>query len=350
MSGITGTAAGLEFGVYLPQVSLGFEQMLGRALECERLGYDALWLYDHLYAPSLPAVPSLEPWTLATALLARTSRLRVGHLVLCNNFRHPALLAKMATTLDVISAGRLEFGIGSGSVPDEHDQAGLPWGSPRERSERLGEALEIITRLFDSSSGEPAVSYEGSYYKVHDLPNLPGPVQRPRPPIHIGGAGPRLTLPLVARYADVWNIPTYALDRIGELADALDRECERIGRDPASIRRSVEAVMVIAREDRLDEAMARARRHYGGPGYGLAEGGFTGTPGRVADRIAELAARGFSSFIFFTQDRASTQTLELFASEVMSQFPRLRPPAGGPVDGPAGGPVDAGRGLLLDIE
>jgi len=116
MADMTGTTAGLEFGVYLPQVSLTFEQMLGRALECERLGYDALWLYDHLYAPGLPSVPSLEPWTLATALLARTSRLRAGHLVLCNNFRHPAVLAKMATTLDVISGGRLELGIGSGSV------------------------------------------------------------------------------------------------------------------------------------------------------------------------------------------------------------------------------------------
>src|SRR5215469_10125114 len=139
--------AGIEFGIYLPQVALTFEEILGRALECERLGYDSLWLYDHLYTPGLPQAPSLEAWTLATALLARTSRLRVGHLVACNNFRHPAVLAKMATTLDVISGGRLEFGIGSGSVEAEHEQAGIGWGSPRERSERLGEALEIITRM-----------------------------------------------------------------------------------------------------------------------------------------------------------------------------------------------------------
>jgi alkanesulfonate monooxygenase SsuD/methylene tetrahydromethanopterin reductase-like flavin-dependent oxidoreductase (luciferase family) len=342
MSDIAGTAAGLEFGIYLPQVSLGFDEMLGRALECERLGYDALWLYDHLYAPGLPGVPSLEPWTLATALLARTSRLRVGHLVLCNNFRHPAVLAKMAATLDVISGGRLELGIGSGSVQDEHDQAGLAWGSPRERAERLGEALEIITRMLDHDGAGPGTTYQGSHYAVHDLPNLPAPVQRPRPPVHIGGAGPKLTLPLVARYADVWNIPTYALDRIGELSTALDAECERIGRDPASIRRSIEAVMVVAGHDRLDDAMARARRHYGGPGYGLEEGGFTGAPQRVAGRIAELAGQGFSSFIFFTHDRASTQTLELFASEVMPQFARLRPPADVA--------VDAGPRLLLDIE
>jgi alkanesulfonate monooxygenase SsuD/methylene tetrahydromethanopterin reductase-like flavin-dependent oxidoreductase (luciferase family) len=320
MSDKTSPRAGLEFGIYLPQVALGFDQILDRALECERLGYDSLWLYDHLYAPGLPAQPSLEAWTLATALLARTSRLRVGHLVLCNNFRHPAVLAKMATTLDVISGGRLELGIGSGSVEVEHDQAGIGWGSPRERSERLGEAAEIITRMF----AEPVTTWEGTHYAVRDLPNLPAAVQRPRPPVHIGGAGPKLTLPLVARYADVWNVPTYALDRLDELNGVLDAECERIGRDPASIRRSVEAVLVVAPLARLDDALARARRHYGGPGFGLEEGGFTGTPERVAGRIAELAAKGFSGFVFFTHDRASTQTLELFAGEVMPRFARLR--------------------------
>ena len=310
--------AGIEFGIYLPQVAMGFGQVLDRALECERLGFDALWLYDHLYSPGQPDKPSLEAWTLATALLARTSRLRVGQLVLCNNFRHPALLAKMAATLDVISGGRLELGLGSGSVEEEHYQAGIAWGSARVRSERLGEALEIITRMFTGS----VTTWQGQHYRVRDLPSSPPPVQQPGPPIHIGGAGPKFTLPLVARYADVWNVPTYALDRITELSSALDAECERIGRDPASIRRSVEAVLAVAPPGRLDEVIATARRRYGSPGFGLEAGGFAGTPAQVGDRIAELAAAGFSSFVFFTHDRASTETLELFAGEVM---PRFRP-------------------------
>jgi F420-dependent oxidoreductase-like protein len=309
-------SAGIEFGIYLPQVAMGFERMLDRALECERLGFDALWLYDHFYSPGQPDKPSLEAWTLATALLARTSRLRVGQLVLCNNFRHPALLAKMAATLDVISGGRLELGLGSGSVEEEHHQAGIAWGSTRTRSERLGEALEIITRMFTGS----VTTWEGQHYRVRDLPSLPAPVQQPRPPVHIGGAGIKFTLPLVARYADVWNVPTYALDRITELSSALDAECERIGRDPASIRRSVEAVLAIAPPGKLDDALALARRRYGWPEFGLAAGGFTGPPARVTDRIAELAAAGFSSFVFFTHDRASTETLELFAREVMPRF------------------------------
>lgn len=306
----------MKFGIYLPQVAIGFEDILGRALECERLGYDGLWLYDHLYSPGQPDLPSLEAWTLTTALLARTTRLRVGQLVSCNSFRHPALIAKMAATADVISGGRLEFGIGSGSVELEHQQAGLPWGTARERAERLAEALEIITRMF---AGSP-VTWEGKHYAVRDLPSLPPPAQRPRPPIHVGGAGPRFTLPLVARHADVWNVPTYALDRLTELNGLLDAECEKIGRDPGEIRRSVEGVLVVAPPDQLDEAMARARRRYGWPGFGLDAGGFAGTPAQVTDRIAELAEAGFSSFVFFTHDRASTRTLELFAGEVMSRF------------------------------
>ena len=318
MEGTGEPAAGIEFGIYLPQVAMSFEQVLDRALECERLGFDALWLYDHLYSPGQPDKPSLEAWTLATALLARTSRLRVGQLVLCNNFRHPALLAKMAATLDVISGGRLELGLGSGSVAEEHHQAGIAWGPARERGDRLGESLEIITRMFTGS----VTTWQGQHYRVRDLPSLPPPVQQPGPPIHIGGAGPKFTLPLVARYADVWNVPTYALDRIAELSSALDAECERIGRDPASIRRSVEAVLAVAPPGRLEDALALARRRYGWPGFGLEAGGFAGPPARVGDRIAELAEAGFSSFVFFTHDRASTETLELFASEVM---PRFRP-------------------------
>ncbi|MCL2584623.1 MAG: TIGR03560 family F420-dependent LLM class oxidoreductase [Streptosporangiales bacterium] len=304
----------IEFGIYLPQVGLGFEDILDRARTMERLGYDALWMYDHLYAPGAPQAPSLEAWTLATALLARTSRLRAGHMVTCNNFRHPAVLAKMAATLDVISGGRLEFGIGSGSVELEHEQAGLPWGPARERSARLEESLEIITRMFAEPGG---ATFKGEHYEIRDLPCLPAPVQRPRPPVHVGGAGPKFTLPLVARYADVWNVPTYALDRVGELSRRLDEECEKIGRDPATIRRSVEAVLVIAEPADLDAALTRARRHYGHPGFGLDAGGLAGNPDQIAERISVLAGAGISSFVFFTHDRASTSTLELFAEAVM---------------------------------
>ncbi len=291
--------------------------MIERARAVEELGFDSLWLYDHLYSPGQPELPSFEGWTLATYLLAQTSRLRVGHLVLCNNFRHPALVAKMAATLDVLSGGRLELGLGSGSVASEHVESGLPWGTPDERWERLGEALELLTSMF---AGSPT-TFVGSHYQVADLPSLPLPVQTPRPPIHVGGVGPRRTLPLVARYADVWNIPTYGLAQWEESGRRLDAECEAIGRDPGSVRRSQEAVLVLAPDQStLVEARATALRRYGSPGFGLEAGGFVGTPPMVVDRIAALVEQGVSMFVFITHDRADRRTLELFADRVMPEF------------------------------
>ena len=307
----------IEFGIYLPQVSFAYEEILRRARHAEALGLHSVWFYDHLYSPGQPDRPSLEGWTLASYVLAETTRLRVGHLVLCNNFRHPALLAKMASTLDVLSGGRLELGLGSGSVPLEHEQAGLPWGALAERSERLGETLAILASMF----AEPSTSFTGRHYSVRDLPSLPVPLQRPGPPIHIGGIGPRTTLPLVARYADTWSIPTYGLAGWHERQAVLDEECQKVGRDPATIRRSHEAVLVLAPDEAaLPELRARAERRYGGAGWGLADGGYVGTPPMVVERIAESVRDGITLFIFFTYDRAAPETLELLAEQVMPAF------------------------------
>jgi len=316
----------VEVGIYIPQVAATFEELLQRALACEALGYDSFWVYDHLYAPNLPDRDALEGWTLATALLACTTRLRVGHLVLNNNFRHPALLAKMATTLDVISGGRLDFGIGSGSYEAEHHEGGFPWGPLAERSARLEEALEIITRMF----GQERTTFDGRWYQVHDLANLPRPVQQPRPPIHVGGIGERFTLPLVARFADVWNVPTYGLGVWPDRVPALEAACERVGRDPATIRHSLEAVLVVAADDAaLADARARAERRYAGPGWGLAEGGFVGTPPALVDRIGTLVEQGVSHFVFFLADRGERDMLHLLAEEVLPELSRpARPPAG----------------------
>jgi alkanesulfonate monooxygenase SsuD/methylene tetrahydromethanopterin reductase-like flavin-dependent oxidoreductase (luciferase family) len=303
----------IEVGIYLPQVSFSWEDMRSRALLVEELGFETLWLYDHLYSPMLPDLPSLEGWTLATALLTGTERLRVGHLVLCNQFRHPALLGKMASTLDVISGGRLELGIGSGSVEIEHHEAGLPWGSLAERTERLADTLEILTRMFAGGR----TTFDGAYYRLQDLPNLPAPVQHPRPPIHIGGVGRRNTLPLAARYADVWNIPTYALDRVEEVVAAVDGACRDAGRDPKTLVRSIEAVLVLASDDdAVADAMTKAGRRFGDTGYQLEAGGYIGTPETVAARIREHMALGFERFVFFTWDRGKEETLRLLAEEV----------------------------------
>ncbi len=306
-----------EVGVYVPQMGFSFADVLHRAKRCEELGIGSLWLYDHLYGPGVPNIPSLEAWTLATALLSRTDRLRVGHMVLCNQFRHPAVLAKMATTLDQISDGRLELGIGSGSIEDEHQRTGLPWGSFRERSERLGETLEILTQAFANER----VDFAGSHYTVRDMPIVPGPVQRPRPPIVVGGVGEKYTLPLVARYADVWNVPTYALGELEHKVAVLRSICAVVGRDPAEIVLSVEAVMALA-PDQASLAAVRevAERRFGGPGFGLREGGLVGTPSQIVDRIKEWESLGFGQIVLFTHDRASDATLDLLASDVIGNL------------------------------
>lgn len=307
----------LDIGVYVPQMGFSYQDVLHRAVRCEELGIGSLWLYDHLYGPGMPEIDSLEAWTLATALLARTERLRVGHMVLCNQFRHPVVLAKMATTLDQISAGRLQLGIGSGSVEDEHRRTGLDWGSFATRSARLAESLEILAQAF----GAGTIDFTGEHYTVRDMPIRPGAVQQPRPPVVVGGVGEKYTLPLVARYADVWNVPTYALGELEHKLAVLRACCADIGRDPSTIVMSVEAVMALAPDGQsLPKVRALAEKRFGGPGFGLAEGGLIGTAPMIVERLRQWQDMGFGQVVLFTHDRASDQTLETLASDVISEF------------------------------
>lgn len=308
---------GLDVGVYVPQIGFSYSDVLHRAERCEELGIGSLWLYDHLYGPGAPDYPSLEAWTLATALLSRTDRLRIGHLVLCNQFRHPVVLAKMATTLDQISGGRLQLGLGSGSIEDEHRRAGLDWGTFAERSSRLSETLEILAQAFTDG----VIDFAGAHFTVREMPIRPGAVQKPRPPIVVGGAGEKYTLPLVARHADVWNVPTYALGELDHKLAVLKSLCADIGRDPDDIVMSVEAVMALAPDDAsLPAVRALAEKRFGGPGFGLHDGGLIGTAPAVVDRLQELRSLGFAQVVLFTHDRASDATLDLLAAEVL---PRL---------------------------
>ena len=307
----------VEFGVYLPQVALSFEAVLAEAHRSEALGLDSFWIYDHLYTPTLPEQSSLEGWTLATALLARTTTLRVGHLVLNNNLRHPTVLAKMIATADVISNGRVEIGLGSGSYPLEHEQAGIEFGSMAHRSSRLGEALAVVHGML----GNDTFSFSGDHYQVHDLPCLPRPCQQPRPPIHVGGISERDTLPLVARWADVWNVPTYGLASWERKAKALDAACVAIGRDPTELQRSHQAVLVLAADDRaLSAAHDQATRRYAGPGWSVDAGGYVGTPAALVDHIGSMRERGIERFTFLPSDRGRGDMLELLAGSVLPQL------------------------------
>ncbi|HYJ13464.1 MAG TPA: LLM class F420-dependent oxidoreductase [Thermomicrobiales bacterium] len=186
------------------------------------------WLFDH-FAPIQGDLdgPCLEGWTTLAALAAETSRLRVGLMVTGNTYRHPAVLAKTAATLDVISHGRLDFGIGAGWNVYEHESMGIPLYPPGQRIRRFGEACEIFKRLFT----EPTVTFDGKYYQLTDARCEPKPVQKPYPPFVIGGSGEQLTLRIVAQYADIWNYTGGSSEEFRHKVSVLRQHCEDVGRD-----------------------------------------------------------------------------------------------------------------------
>jgi alkanesulfonate monooxygenase SsuD/methylene tetrahydromethanopterin reductase-like flavin-dependent oxidoreductase (luciferase family) len=300
----------VDVGIYLPQIGFSYADIAERTRWVEELGFHSLWLFDHLFFEGPPA-PVLEGWTLASALLAETERLRVGHLVTCNNFRHPVLTAKMAATLDAVSGGRFVLGMGSGSVKPEHDATGLPWGSFDERTGRLAESLEIVTRMLRGET----VTHAGRHYAVTEVPGLPAP--REPIPLVLGGGGAK-TLDLVARYADWWNCPTYNLDDLEGRIAALRAACETVGRDPSTVRVTMESVLALAPDERsLPEVRAKAERRFPGPGWGLAASDHVGTPDMVVEKLRAAMDLGVSMFVFFLHDRLSRESLELLAEKVV---------------------------------
>jgi F420-dependent oxidoreductase-like protein len=200
-------------------------------------GFDHCWNMDHF--ASLGGDDTLdifEAWTLLAGMAARTSRTRIGCSVTGNTYRHPAVLAKAAVTVDHLSGGRLEFGIGAGWAENEHTMLGLPFGTARDRADRLEEALPIIRSLWTT----PRTTFAGKHYQLTDAVAEPKPVQTPHPPIWIGGVGRRRTLRMAAEHAAVWNAPGGSPEQVAELSEVLDGHCAAIGRDPAEIRRSVQ--------------------------------------------------------------------------------------------------------------
>ncbi len=294
------------FGLFLPQLRMSFETILQRTLTAEAAGFDSVWLMDHLAAPAAPEWDTLEGWTLAAGLATRTNRIRLGHLVTCDPFRHPALLAKMAATLDVLSGGRLELGLGWGSVDAELRTFGIDAGPAAERAARLRETLEILPRMF---TGEP-FDYAGAHYRLDGAIGRPVPVQG-HIPVHIGGAGPKLTMPLVRDFADWWNCPSYAADRLADMRSLAEDAS-------VSVQHPVGLAAGGADRDEVSDVVARRFGSWGGV--------VTGTPSHVADALiadVELGARGF---VLQFHDFGTDETLERFMLEVA---PTVRAAAAG---------------------
>lgn len=282
----------------------------------ERLGYAAAYTYDHFMAVMMdPYDPCLEAWTTLAALGVRTSRLRVGVLVTGNTYRHPAVLAKMATTVDVITGGRLDFGIGSGWFAPEHEALGIPFGSARERCERLDEALTIIRSLWT----ERTTTVVGRHYVVKDAIAEPKPVQRPHPPVLIAAGGERRMLRLVARHANAWNAfgsPEVFRHKIAVLAE----HCREEGRDPAAIEKSVLVPAAIGDDPAAWEPLVLGYAAF----HGLspeeaARWMLLGSPADVVRQIEGWLAVGVTHFIL-TLTPYNFEVLERFAADVMPAF------------------------------
>ncbi|HWO88547.1 MAG TPA: TIGR03560 family F420-dependent LLM class oxidoreductase [Gemmatimonadales bacterium] len=228
----------VTFGFKTEQSRASYPDLVRIWQEADEIGaFSDLWLFDH-FVPLRMDIgdPCHEAWTLLSALAALTRRARIGILVAGNTYRHPAVVANMAATIDHVSGGRLEFGIGAGWHEGEHRMYGIPLGTAGQRIRAMNEACEVVRLLWSNEVS----SFDGRFYTLFEARCDPKPVQRPGPPITIGGTGERLTLRVVARHADRWNFNGKSVDEFVRLNAVLDDHCRAVGRDPESIIRSVQ--------------------------------------------------------------------------------------------------------------
>jgi F420-dependent oxidoreductase-like protein len=231
----------LRFGIKTAQQFTSYDDILRVWLEADNIPIiEHVWAFDHFIPLGLdPTGPQLEGWTLLGALAACTNRLRVGLMVTGNTYRHPAVLANIGATVDHISHGRLDFGIGAGWNELESNMYGIPLYTPGERIRRLGEACEVIKRLWT----ETVANFDGKYYQLQDARCEPKPVQKPCPPFVIGGSGEQLTLRVVAQYANIWNFAGGSVDTFRHKIEVLEEHCAAVGRDPSEIERSIQTMV-----------------------------------------------------------------------------------------------------------
>jgi len=289
----------MRFGLQIPNFTSNeppgalFDGVIDMATAAEESGFDSVWVMDHFYQlPPMggPSQPMLDSYTLLGALAARTSRVRLGAMVTGVTYRNPAHLAKIVTTLDVISSGRAILGIGAAWYDVEHEGLGFDFPPAGQRLDRLEEALQICRAMFS----EDAPSFEGRYYRIHEARNVPPPVQPGGPTILVGGGGEKRTLNLVARYADMCNLFGDAAT-IAHKVDVLRGHCKAVGRDPAAVTVSRLSTLVLTGSDEETAATKDFLHQVTGE---EPTGSDVGTPAQLVARIEELAAAGVEYFVF----------------------------------------------------
>jgi F420-dependent oxidoreductase-like protein len=329
---------GIKFGLTVPQgwkldlpeqlsPAEQFKIIVKTTKDAERLGYDSIWLYDHFHTiPKIEKRSVFECWMTLSALAEKTEGVKLGQIVTCNSYRNPSLLAKHASILDVISGGRLILGVGAGWYEHEYLGYGYNFPGAAERIRMLGEAVEIIKLMWT----EPVVNFNGRYYKLQGAINYPKPLQKPRPPILIGGGGEKLTLRIVAKHADIYNFGAWSLEDFERKVQILKEHCASVGRNPDEIELSIHGDVIIAEteaevqefvQELIDEGMNRRYR-----GKGLWEpvsreeffwGKIIGTPAQCAEQIKKFMKLGATYFIPYFYKTVERETHKLFAEEVI---------------------------------
>ncbi len=298
-----------------PQQGATYDDLLAVARTAEDLGFDAFFRSDHyLKMGDASGWPGpTDAWITLAGLARDTERIRLGTLVTAATFRLPGPLAISVAQVDAMSGGRVELGLGTGWYDDEHTAYGIPFPPLGERLDRHAEQLEIIHGLWTTPEGE-TFSFDGRHYAVTDSPALPKPVQRPHPPLIIGGGGAKRTPLLAARFADEFNLPFMGPDDVAAAYARVDAACEEAGRDPAEITRSAALVLCCGADD---TEVARRAEAIGRQPDEVRAGGAAGTPGEVLDTLGRFAGVGCQRAYLQVLDLADLDHLELVAAEVL---------------------------------
>jgi F420-dependent oxidoreductase-like protein len=303
-----------------PQQGATYEQLLEVARVTEECGFDAFFRSDHYLrmGGGDPGPGPTDAWVTLAGIARETSSVRLGTLMTAATFRNPGPLAVSVAQVDAMSGGRVEFGIGAGWFEEEHRAFGIPFPPTfGERFERLEEQLEIVTGIWDAAAGG-TFSFQGRHYGIESNPGLPKPLQRPHPPIILGGLGTMRTPALAARFAHECNVPFAPIEHCGAVFEAVDVACEKAGRDPRSVTRSVAQVVCCGKDH---EELRRRARAIGREVDELRANGLAGSPEQITERLEEFSRIGVSRVYLQVLDLTDHDHLRLIAREVM---PRVR--------------------------
>jgi F420-dependent oxidoreductase-like protein len=294
-----------------------FETMSRCAKEAEQAGFDAIWLYDHFHTvPTAQLETTFECWTSIAALARDTRTIKLGQMVTCNSYRPPSLLAKMASGVDVISHGRLILGIGAGWYEHEYQAYGYEYPETPERLRMLRESLQVIRAMWTQDRAE----FEGKYYRLRGAINEPKPVQKPHPPIWIGGAGEKVTLKLVAQYGDACNFNA-DVATVRHKLNVLREHCETVGRDYDSVLKTIEFYTILGDRREIDRVVAETARRTGADeAFIRSWHPLSGDAERIAQIIGEYAGAGIQYFIVNVPNAFEGGVISRFANEV---FPKV---------------------------